>query len=359
MVSSNFVKISNRVKNSNEAKNKKPQFYFLLILLILTLVLSFYVLRPFVSVFILAVVFTVIFQPLYRRILKYCFNHEGLAALLATIAVAVIILAPLTFLSLRILQELREFYISLVENGGKDNFINVFNGLAEDFRRYFLLPSEFSLNLTQYLKQGLNWLLNNLAVLFSNFAGILATFFVFLVSLYYLFKDGQKIKRAVIAYSPLADLDDEMILNKLELAISSVVKGNFTIAFIQGFLTTIGFTIFAVPNAILWGTAAAIASLIPSVGTSLVFIPAVILLFINGQVFSAVGLLLWGALAVGLIDNFLGPKLIGRGMKLHPLFIMFSVFGGLIFFGPVGFIFGPIVLSLLFALLHIYFYEAK
>lgn len=347
------------MKIINEAKSRKPQLYFLLALLAATLALSFYVLRPFISVFILAVVFTVIFQPLYRRILKYCFNHEGLAALLTTIAVAVIILAPLTFLGIRILQELRQLYVSLIEGGSKDNFINVFNDWSENFRHYFLLPPEFSLNLKQYLKEGLNWLLNNLGILFSNFAAILATFFVFLVSLYYLFKDGQKIKQAAIAYSPLADLDDEIILNKLELAISSVVKGNFTVAFIQGFLTTIGFTIFAVPNAILWGVAASIASLIPSVGTSLVFVPAVILMFINGQVFSAVGLLLWGTLAVGLIDNFLGPKLIGRGMKLHPLFVLFSVFGGLVFFGPVGFIFGPIVLSLLFVLLHIYFYEAK
>lgn len=344
------------MKISNETKNQKPQFYFLLVLIIGTLVLSFYVLRPFISVFILAVVFTVIFQPLYRRMLKYCFNHEGLAALLTTIIVAVIILTPLIFLGVKIFQELRQLYISLVENGGKDNFINIFNDLTENFRRYFLLPPEFSVNLGQYLKEGLNWLLKNLAVLFSNFASILVTSFVFLISFYYLLKDGQRIKQAVINYSPLADLDDEMILNKLELAITSVVKGNFTIALIQGFLTTIGFMIFGVPNAVLWGTIAAIASLIPSVGTSLVFIPAIILMFINGQVFSAVGLLLWGALAVGLVDNLLGPKLIGRGMKLHPLFILFSIFGGLALFGPIGFIFGPIILSLLFTLLHIYFY---
>ncbi|MDP2736628.1 MAG: AI-2E family transporter [bacterium] len=341
---------------SNETKNQKPQFYFLLVLLMATLVLSFYVLRPFVSVFILAVVFTVIFQPLYRKILKYSFNHEGLAALFTTIIISVIILTPLTFLGMKIFQELRELYVSLVEGGGKDNFINVFNGLSENFRHYFLLPPEFSINFGQYLKEGLSWLLNNLGALFSNFASILVTSFVFLVSLYYLLKDGHKLKQAIIDYSPLANFDDEMILNKLELAISSVVKGSFTIAFIQGFLTTIGFMIFSVPNAILWGTAATIAALVPSVGTSLVFIPAIILMFVSGHLFSAVGLLLWGALAVGLVDNFLGPKLISRGMKLHPLLILFSVFGGLIFFGPIGFILGPIILSLLFALLHIYFY---
>lgn len=337
-------------------KNQKAQFYFLLAMLIGTLVLSFYVLRPFLSAFILAVVFTVIFQPLYRKILKYSFKHEGLAALLTTIIVVVIILTPLTFLGVRILQELRQLYVSLVEGGGKDNFINVFNSLSGNFRHYFLLPPEFSINLGQYLKEGLNWLLQNLGALFSNFVSILATSFVFLISLYYLLKDGQKLKQAVINYSPLANIDDEMILSKLGLAITSVVKGNFTIAFIQGVLTAVGFTIFGVPNAILWGTVASLAALIPSVGTSLVFIPAIIFLFVSGQIFSAVGLLLWGALAVGLIDNFLGPKLIGRGMKLHPLLILFSVFGGLIFFGPVGFLLGPIILSLLFALLHIYFY---
>ena len=179
------------------------------------------------------------------------------------------------------------------------------------------------------------------------------------MSLYYLLKDGQKLKRAAIEYSPLANIDDEMILKKLELAIGSVIKGNFTIAFIQGILAFIGFTIFGVPNAILWGAAAAVAALIPSVGTALVLLPAVALLFLSGQLFPAVGLLLWGMLAVGLIDNFLGPKLIGRGMKLHPLLVLFSVLGGLVFFGPVGFLLGPIILSLLFALLHIYFIVSK
>jgi len=341
---------------SNNLKNQKPQFYFLLVLLMITSVMSFYVLRPFVSVFILAVVFTVIFHPLYRKILKYSFNHEGLAALLTTIIAAVIILTPLTLLGMRILQELRQLYVSLIEGGGKDNFINVFNGLSENFRHYFLLPQEFSIDVGQYAKEFLSWLLNNLGGLFSNFASLLVASFIFLISFYYLLKDGHKFKQAVIKYSPLDDTDDKMILNKLELAISSVVKCNFTIAFLQGFLTTIGFTIFGLPNAILWGTAASIASLIPSVGTSLIFVPAVILTFVSGQVFAAVGLTLWGALAVGLIDNFLGPKLIGRGMKLHPLLVLFSVIGGAVFLGPIGFILGPITLSLLFALLHIYFY---
>ncbi len=340
-------------------KIQKPQFYFLLILLAITLVLSFFVLRPFLSAFVLAAVVTVVFQPLYRRILKYSFKHEGLAALVTTIIIMVIIFTPLIFLGMRILEEARLLYVSLLDNGGKDNFVSILSGLLDSIRHYFLLPPEFSINLDQYVKEGLNWLLNNLGALFSNFASILTTAFVFLVTLYYLLKDGHKLKWALINYSPLPNLDDEMILNKLELAVGSVIKGNFTIAFIQGVLAFVGFTIFGVPNPVLWGAVAAFAALIPSVGTSLVLIPAIALLFLSGQIFSAAGLLVWGALAVGLVDNFLGPKLIGRGMKLHPLLILFSVFGGLVFFGPVGFLLGPIILSLLFALLHIYYIVSK
>ncbi|MDP2709269.1 MAG: AI-2E family transporter [bacterium] len=340
-------------------KTQKLQFYFLLAMLALTLTLSFNVLRPFIAPFIMAVVFTVIFQPLHRKILKYSFGYESLAALASMIIIILIIFTPLFFLGARIFEESRQLYVSLIENGGKDNFLNIINGLLERARGYLLLPPEYSIDLDQYAREGLNWLINNLGALFSNFAKILTTGFIFLVSLYYLLKDGHKLKQAVIKYSPLADIDDEMILEKLELAISSVIKGNFTIAFLQGALTFIGFTIFAVPNAILWGTAAVFAALVPSLGTSLVYIPAAALMFFSGQAYQALGLAIWGALVVGMVDNFLGPKLIGRGMKLHPLLILFSVFGGLLFFGPVGFLLGPIIISLLFALLHIYFFVVE
>jgi predicted PurR-regulated permease PerM len=336
--------------------NAKSKPYFLLILLSVTMILLFFILRPFLFAFVLAVIFSVVFRPLYLKILKYTFQHEGLAAFLTTIIIVILIFTPLVFLSVQILQEAKSLYVSLLDGAGKDHIFNALNGLASKFHQRFPSSQEFSIDLDQYLKQGLSWLLNNLGAVFSNFTKMIVTAFLFLISLYYLLKDGLRFRKKIICLSPLKDIDDKKILDKLDLAISSVIKGNFVIAFIQGVLTALGFTIFSVPNAILWGTAAAIAALIPSVGTSLVFVPAVILLFVSGQNFSAFGLLLWGALAVGLIDNFLGPKLIGRGMQLHPLLILLSVLGGIGFFGPIGFILGPIILSLLFALLDIYSY---
>lgn len=344
------------MKIFNGTSDQKPQFYFLLILLAITFVLSFFILRPFLVAFTLAMVFAVLFQPLYRRLLKYTFKLEGLAALFSIIIIVIIIFTPLMFLGFQILKEAKNLYVSLAADGGKDTILNSLNGLAYNFHQRFPNLPEFSINFEQYLKQGLSWILNHLGAVFSNFASMIATAFLFLISLFYLLKDGTKLRKKIIYLSPLDDADDEMIIKKLELAMSSVIKGNFTIALIQGTMTAVGFAIFGVPNFILWGTAAAVTSLIPTLGTSLVFVPAIILLFIGGQSFSAIGLLIWDITAVGLIDNLLGPKLIGRGMKLHPLLILFSVLGGIIFFGPIGLLLGPIVLSLLFALLDIYYY---
>lgn len=334
--------------------NQKSKTYFLLILIAGTLILAFFVFRPFLNALLLAMVFAVVFQPLHQKILGCTRERQAAAAFLTVIITVALILIPLAFLGIQIFQEAQQLYSSLTEGGGKDNILNIFKGLIGNFQQYFSTTKEFSIDIDQYLKQGLGWLLQNLGGVFSNFAKVIVSFFIFLFALYYLFKDGQKLKRAVIALSPLADVDDEAIFKKLELAVNSVIRGNIVIALIQGILTAIGFIIFGIPNAMLWGTMAAIAALIPSVGTALVLTPAIIFLFLSGKTLPAFGLLAWGAGAVGLIDNFLGPKLIGRGMRLHPMIVLLSVFGGIGFFGPIGFLLGPLTLSLFFVLLDIY-----
>jgi predicted PurR-regulated permease PerM len=125
-------------------------------------------------------------------------------------------------------------------------------------------------------------------------------------------------------------------------------------------LSGVGFAIFGVPSPIIWAFVASIASFIPSFGTGLVMIPAVIFLFASGSIPSAIGLAIWGLVVVGLVDNLVGPILINRsGFRIHPLFILISVLGGIEFFGIVGFIAGPVIIGLLFALLEIYPFLVK
>ncbi|MEK7149882.1 MAG: AI-2E family transporter [Patescibacteria group bacterium] len=342
------------MKISNGANDRKPQLYFLIAILAGTFVLTFFIFRPFLYALALAAVFAIVFQPIYQKIVGFVRGRQGLAALATILIVVVFVFTPLIFLGIQIFQEAQQLYFSLAENGGKDAVLNIFNGLLNSFQKYFPAAQEFSVNINQYFKQGLSWLLQHLGSVFSSFAKMAVSSLLFLIALYYLLKDGQKLKAAIIALSPLSDVNDEVIFQKLGMAIDSVMKGSLLIALIQGVLVSAGFAIFGVPNAVLWGSVAAIAALIPSIGTALVLLPAIFYLFLSGETLFAVGLLLWGMTAVGLVDNFLGPKFIGRGMQLHPLIILLSVFGGIGFFGPIGFLLGPLTVSLLFALLGIY-----
>lgn len=344
----------NAIKISNGVNHQKSELYFLLILLAGIFVLAFFIFKPFLYALILAIIFATVFTPLHRKMLAMTQDRKGLAALLATISVLIIVIMPLTFLGIQIFQEATGLYSSLVENGDATNLSRVMGDTIQGLTRFSPVPINPP-DINQYLKQGLSWLLQHIGPLFANVAKAMVGIFIFLIALYYLFKDGHKLKTAVVALSPLQDIHDETIFDKLVLAINSVIKGSLAVAFIQGILTAVGLAIFGVPNAVLWSSVAAITALIPGIGTALVLLPAILYLYFSGQTLFAVGLLLWGMTAVGLVDNFLGPKLVERGMRLHPFLILLSILGGISFFGPLGFLLGPLVLSLLFALLEIYF----
>lgn len=334
---------------------QKPQFYFLLTILLGTAIVAFFILRPFLYAILLAMVFVVISQPIHKKILKLVHNNEGLASLFTMLFIAIVTFIPLIFIGTMVFQETKQLYLSLSGDGGRTELIHIIENFMVNLRKTIPMLPEQSVDLNQYAKQLVGWIADNIGALFSNIASALASSFIFLISLYYLLKDGKKFKQIVIEVSPLTDNDDRFILKKLEDSISSIVKGSLTVALAQGSLVGLGFAIFGIPNPILWGSVAAIAVLIPSIGTALVMVPAIIFLFITSHFISAIGLLIWGILIVGLVDNFLNPKLVGRGMQLHPLIVLLSVLGGLLLFGPIGFLLGPLTVGLLISLVEIYF----
>lgn len=330
---------------------QKSELYFIFALLAGVGVLTFLIFEPFLYALILAVIFATVFEPVHKRVLAVARNRSGLAAFITTISILVVIVVPVTFLGIQIFKESVQLYASLVNNGGTAGISHEVEGVAQSWGIF--LPAG-SFDLGQYLQQGLSWLIQHIGTVFSNATKIMAGIFVLLIALFHLFKDGDKLKRSIIALSPLHDVHDQTIIRKLELAVNSVVRGSIFVGLIQGVLTAIGLVLFGVPNAVLWGSVAAITALIPGFGTSLVIIPAVIFLVITSSVASALGLLAWGVAAVGLIDNVLGPKLVGRGTKLHPFLILLSILGGISLFGPLGFLFGPLSVSLFVASLEIY-----
>lgn len=337
--------------------HKTIQTVFFLILLVGALVLLFFIVQPFLGALVLAFTLAILFYPLYQRINQGLKDRRGIAALLTILIILIVVLTPLTFLSFQVFNEARGFYFQTI--GGSGTGLAEFEAAISRAAEY--LPDslqarviEASTNISAYAQQGIIWILGHIGSVFSSIARLIFNLFISLIGAYYLFKQGSEFKARLISISPLSDRFDRRILDRLQLAVSSVIRGTLVVAIVQALLAGIGFWIFGVPNPALWGTLAMLAALIPGLGTALVMTPAILYLFLTGHTVAGIGLVIWAVVAVGLIDNFLSPVLVGRGVKIHSFFILLSVLGGLSIFGPVGFLLGPLVLSFFFALLDIY-----
>ncbi len=185
-------------------------------------------------------------------------------------------------------------------------------------------------------------------------AAFILNLFVMLYAMFFFFKDGKKILERIFYYLPLNDEDETRMLARFTSITRATIKGTVVIGIIQGALAGIAFWMAGIQGAAFWGTIMTILSIVPGIGAALVWVPAVIILFINGQYVAATLLLAWCAAVVGTIDNFLRPALVGRDAKMPDLLILIGTLGGLFLFGPIGFIVGPIVCGLFLTVWDIY-----
>ncbi len=328
---------------------------FILLLLVIG-VLAVLVFLPYLNVIVLSAAIAVLFEPVYRK-LSYVFpKRTGIASSITVILIFVIVITPLVYFGIQVVHEASDLYGRLAlyasSTGGAESGIGALQQhLPQSLAR--LVPNDPD-QVNSVARAGLGWLVNQLGGLFSTLANVFVGFIIMLIAIYYMLKDGRKFVERLAVLSPLAKTHDRVIGEKIYATVNSVVKGTLFVALVQGLLASAGFLIFGVPNAALLGGATVIAALVPAVGTFLTLAPAVVYLFFTGSHLAALGLLLWGLLVVGLIDNFLRPFLIRRDVNIHPFLILLSVLGGLHLFGPIGFITGPLVLSLFMALLDIY-----
>lgn len=305
---------------------------------------------PFLSALALSAIIVTICYPMYERIITLMpKNNRSLGALVTTLLVLVIVILPVFSITSLLVNEAVSVYH--IVNGGQVGFERSLQNVETTMQTY--MPG-FDLNITEYIKQAAAWLAGNLGAIFAGTATTIFQFFIAMIGSFYFFRDGQYFTKRLVHISPLPDEQDELILSRLARAVRSVATGTVLVALIQGLLTALGLWLFGFERAVLWGTIASFGALVPGVGTSIVFTPAIIFLVVSGAYLKAVGVLVWAALAVGLIDNLLGPYLMSRGNVLHPFMILLSVLGGISLFGPIGFIVGPVILSFFIVLLELY-----
>jgi predicted PurR-regulated permease PerM len=339
-------------------QSSRLQLFFLIAILLGSFLLAFYIFEPFLGALALASIFAVVLQPLYQRLLTLTPNWPSVAATLTLIICLVCILVPLSFLVMQIAGETQALYGTLTGGGGASFLSSVVNTIQEFIRAHVPGMEHYSIDVSTtvstYAREGLAWLLAHLLDAFSSVTNIFLNLLVFFFALYFLLRDGDSLIKTVSELSPLDDEDDRAVFSRLTLAINSIIRGNLTIALIQGVQAGVGLSLFGVPNPVVWGAFAGVASLVPGIGTALVFVPAVVYLFAIQNVPATIGLVIWWLIAVTLIDNNLAPRFVGHGAGLHPLVVLLSVLGGVTFFGPMGVFFGPLCLCFLLALLSVY-----
>jgi len=309
---------------------------------------------PFWQLLALSGIIAVMFFPLHKKILSRV-KSPNLAAVISILLVMLIIIIPLWLIGQLLFNELVDMYNKyrlgqLSFNG------NVWNHLPTEWQN---LLKAVSNDATAIVSKFTNNAFAFMSQILSNLASFFMSLFLLVFMVFFMLRDSEKIKQLVTDLSPLPVVYEKVLTAKLENAIAGVIKGSFLTALAQGFVATIGLFIFGLPQPLLWGSFTVIAALVPTVGTSLAMIPAVVYLLITGHIGAAVGMAIWAALAVGLIDNLISPKLVGSRMKMHPLLVLLSIVGGLQAFGFLGFLFGPIIMAVFIALLDIYRSELK
>ncbi len=322
--------------------------YFFFTLLFLTLIFVVILFKPFLAVLVVGASLAVLLYPIYAWFLKKKLPN-WLSALLVVIFFIVVLCGPLLGILALVFNQTQDVYQSVVSGGNTGSFIN---SIGDGINK--VLPQEMQININEKVTDLVAFVTANMSKVFSTTLSTIFSFLLTILTLFYFLKDGAHWKKALIVLSPLSDKDDEKILNRLSRAVNGVIKGYLFIGLIQGTLMGLGLAVFGVPNPALWGVVAAVGSMIPTIGTALVSVPAVIFLLATGRSAQAIGMLIWAVVLVGTIDNLLNPYIVGSKVHVPPLLILFSVLGGLALLGPVGILVGPLAVSLLYTLVSIY-----
>lgn len=323
------------------------QKYFFSALLVVAIALGIILFWPFFKIIILAVVFAVLLHPLYAWLHRKV-RFPALASLLTIICFILIICIPTFFVGMLVIRQFQNMYQWIAQHGSLDTILH-----TATLHLHHAFP-EINVNLQDKFNATITAITSQAGTFFTATLVTLVSFILMLLSMFYFLKDGAAWKEALIEFSPLSFESNSTIVASLKNTISGIFKGYFVVGLAQGITTGLGFFLFHIPHPVLWGLLAAFGSLVPTIGSSLIAVPAVIFLFVIGRTGASVGYALW---AIGLsmtIDNVLNPYVVGRQIAIHPLLVLFSILGGVTLMGPIGLIVGPLLISFIYTLISVY-----
>ncbi|ANT65798.1 MULTISPECIES: AI-2E family transporter [Prosthecochloris] len=339
---------------------KKTELNNLVLLLVVLLVSGIFLamIADFLLVILMAAIFSGLAMPLFRFYERLTKGRKSLSSALSLTTLSLIVIFPmLAILGIVAAQAIR---ISRSAGPWIEQRLEEPTAFHDFFRS---LPFYDTLNAYSDLilqragemvsKTG-SFLFENISSFTLSTVQTFFMFFVFLYTMFFFFRDGQGMLMKMLYYLPMPEKDTSRMLEKFTSVTGATIRGTFLIGIIQGTLAGVAFQLAGIDGAAFWGALMTVLSIIPVIGSGLVWVPAVIFLYVTGSFVAATSLLAFCGLMVSSIDNILRPILVGRDTRLHELLIFFGTIGGIGLFGIVGFIVGPIIASLFITVWEIY-----
>lgn len=338
-----------------ETRYRTP--FFILLLVFVSAVFTAMI-RQFLITIVLAGIFSALTYPLYMRLLALFRGRAFLASSCTLLILMLVIIAPLLgFLGMLVSEAIQVSdsagpWIQKQMETPRDipGILDKIPGIR-GLKPY---NEEILTRLGQLASEIGNFVVNSLSIATKRTVIFFFHFFLLLYTMMFFFVDGKRLLDTTMRYLPLAQGDKARLVDKFVSVSRATIKGTFVIGFVQGALAGLAFAVAGISGAAFWGTIMTILSIIPGVGTALVWVPGVIYLISTGRTAAGILLAAFCALVVGTADNVLRPRLVGRDTKMHDLLILFSTLGGILLFGAVGIIIGPIVAALFVTMWEIY-----
>ncbi|MDD5527519.1 MAG: AI-2E family transporter [Patescibacteria group bacterium] len=340
---------------------------FLITLVIASLVACYFVFRPFLAEILVAAILATIFYRPFEWLARKIGGRKKIAALIMCILIVAVVIVPLVNIIILAAKESVVSYGQAADFFSKTDWsamikssplskidgINLSNGSIQNFVMDFIQKSS-------------NWLVGGAAGFIKGTTNFVVSILLIIVTMFFFFVDGQKMLETLMRLTPLPNKYDRAIFKKFQDVSLSFIVSTFVTAIMQGFACWLAFFIITLPYffniplpAFFAGIAAAFLSLIPFLGAWLIWLPGAIYLFFTGHVWAAVFLTLWGLLIIHPIDNIVKPLIMRKKAEVHPIFLLFSILGGIVMFGFWGLIIGPLIVAVTITIFHIYELEYK
>ncbi len=332
--------------------------HIIFFVLLATVTVGFFtIMQPFFYPIFWAAILASIFYPFYKW-LNGKLKVNNLSSAITLVLIFFVIVLPMIAVGTLVVKEALNLYSVASDKSGQisDSLQTALNWIKHNpyTAQYSIDDSFVTQKLVEFYQSVTSYLLEGAKTLTQNSLIFTVSFFIMFYALFFFVRDGEKFLKEVMHFCPLGDRYEKILYNKFTSTVRATIKGSMIIGLIQGGLGWAMFAVAGVQGSLVWGILMVLLASIPGIGSYFIWLPVAIVMLLTGRIVAGVSMILFGALVIGTIDNFIRPILVGKDSELHPLLVLFSTLGGILTFGISGFIIGPVIASLLLAFWEMY-----